>query len=889
MRLNGLFMSETSTKRRIGVVTTSRADYSHLYWPLRELAANPAVELGVFALGAHLSPEFGSTIQEIERDGFPIKARIECLLSSDTETGMAKTIGIAILGLADALANWRPDLLLLIADRYEMLAPASVATALRIPIAHIEGGEISQGAIDDQVRNALTKLAHIHFTSTETARRRVIAMGEEPWRVTHAGAPSLDHLRRSKLLDRAALEARLGIPFTPPTILVADHPVTILRDTTAEADALFGALAAAPGQLLFVYPNSDAGSYALIERTRALAATRPGTHIFVNLDAVTYWSLLGQVDAIVGNSSSGIMESASFALPTVNVGLRQQGRERARNILDAPAETAAILAAITQALDPGFRESLRGMANPYGNGTAAETISRVLSTIPLDGLLIKQPMPLPEIAEPESAERIATSKGTDFSHLKGSCFNHLKGTGFSPYINPTEKTGVLQVAEKLVVLKGHDFSRAVSTAKSTGALAPEGCFCGNPSENRISSSKPQIPLSSPDITQAEIDAVTAVLHTPHLSLGPELSAFEAALANFHSVPDAVAVSSGTAGLHLALLTLGIGEGDEVIVPSFTFVAVANAVLQVRATPVFAEIDPVTLNLDPAAVEQAITPRTRALLVVHTFGVPAQMDKLQAIARRHHLTLIEDACEAIGAEFQGQRTGSFGDLAVFGFYPNKQITTGEGGAVLVRDPAHAIRLRSLRNQGRRGPQRQVFVAGVESRLASGDWLDHAEVGYNYRLSELACALGRVQLSRISPILALRQAAAERYDALLKEIPGLELPPLTLPQRAISWFVYVVRLPERVDRNRVQAALASCGIATGRYFAPIHLQPAWRAQLCARAAMLPVTEAIARRTLALPFFNRISSSQQEEVAVALREAIGFERERQANSKQSTTVTV
>ena len=191
-------------RRRIGVITTSRADYSHLYWPLRELAAHPEVELGLFPLGAHLSPEFGSTIDEIERDAIPgleIKARIECLLSSDSDTGMAKTIGVAILGLADALTAWRPDLLLLIADRYEMLAPASVAVALRIPIAHIEGGEISQGAIDDQVRNALTKLAHIHFTSTPAARRRVIAMGEEPWRVHRAGAPSLDHLRRSELLD----------------------------------------------------------------------------------------------------------------------------------------------------------------------------------------------------------------------------------------------------------------------------------------------------------------------------------------------------------------------------------------------------------------------------------------------------------------------------------------------------------------------------------------------------------------------------------------------------------------------------------------------------------------------------------------------------------------
>ena len=382
-------------RRRIGVVTTSRADYSHLYWPLRELAADPAVDLGVFALGAHLSPEFGSTLKEIERDGFPIKARIECLLSSDTDTGMAKTIGLAMLGLADALASWRPDLLLLIADRYEMLAPASVALALRIPVAHIEGGEISQGAIDDQVRNALTKLAHIHFTSTPTARRRVIAMGEEPWRVHHAGAPSLDHLRRSTLLDRPALEARLGLGLTPSTLLAAYHPVTILQDTTAEADALFAALAQTPGQLLFVYPNSDAGSYALIERTRALAQTRSQTHIFVNLDAVTYWSLLGQVDAMIGNSSSGIMEAASFALPTVNVGMRQQGRERAPNVIDVPAESQAILSGLQRALDAEFRKSLAGMTNPYGDGTAAATIARVLATVALDGLLIKQPTPLP--------------------------------------------------------------------------------------------------------------------------------------------------------------------------------------------------------------------------------------------------------------------------------------------------------------------------------------------------------------------------------------------------------------------------------------------------------------------------------------------------------------
>jgi perosamine synthetase len=284
--------------------------------------------------------------------------------------------------------------------------------------------------------------------------------------------------------------------------------------------------------------------------------------------------------------------------------------------------------------------------------------------------------------------------------------------------------------------------------------------------------------------------------------------------------------------------------------------VVNTVLQVHATPVLVEIDPVTLNLDPAAVEHAISSRTRAILAVHTFGIPAQMNTLKDLANRHHLALIEDASEAIGARFDGRIAGSFGDLAVLGFYPNKQITTGEGGAILAGNPAHAARLRRLRNQG---------------RDPNAGWLDHAEPGYNYRLSELACALGRVQLQRIDEILALRRQAAERYDALLADVRGLERPPLLLPRRELSWFVYVVRLPEGADRERVQAALIQKGIATGRYFAPIHLQPAWRATSGAHAKDLSFTESIARRTLALPFFNRITLGQQREVADALRAAI------------------
>lgn len=387
-------------KRRIAVVTTSRADYSHLYWPLKLLSEHPDVDLQLIAMASHLSPEFGGTIGEIERDGFAIAARIESLISSDSDVGMAKSIGVAVLSLADTLGAMRPDLLLLIADRYEMLAPAAVALSLRIPIAHIEGGEISEGAIDDAVRNALTKMSHIHFTSTEAARARVIAMGEEAWRVHRAGAPSLDHLRRSRLLSHKEVEVQCGIDLNLPALLVAYHPVTLEEDTTVEAGALFAALeqiaAQEDAQLLFCYPNADAGSRRLIERTHKFLEKHPQGKLFVNLDAVTYWSLLRQAEAMIGNSSSGIMETASFALPTVNVGLRQKGRERARNVLDAEPDAATIVARIAEARSPAFRASVEGMTNPHGDGHAAERIVEVLTTAPLGAqLLIKRAVPLP--------------------------------------------------------------------------------------------------------------------------------------------------------------------------------------------------------------------------------------------------------------------------------------------------------------------------------------------------------------------------------------------------------------------------------------------------------------------------------------------------------------
>jgi UDP-N-acetylglucosamine 2-epimerase (non-hydrolysing)/GDP/UDP-N,N'-diacetylbacillosamine 2-epimerase (hydrolysing) len=362
-----------------------------LYWPLRELAAHPQLDLKLIAIGPHLSPEFGCTAGEIERDGFAIAARIECLLSSDSDVGMAKTIGVATLSLADCLGQMRPDLLLLIADRYEMLAPASVALALRIPLAHIEGGEVSEGAIDDAVRNALTKLSHIHFTSTHQARSRVIGMGEEEWRVHRAGAPSLDHLRRSALRTREELEKELGIDLNRPTILVACHPATIARDTTREADALFSALATLPEQLLFCYPNADAGSRELLDRSQLFVQEHENARIFVNLNPVSYWSLLRCAELLLGNSSSGIMEAASFALPAVNVGIRQRGRERGRNVLDAEATESSILDRLGTARSPGFRRSLAGMENPYGDGHASERIAEVIASVPLtEELMMKR-------------------------------------------------------------------------------------------------------------------------------------------------------------------------------------------------------------------------------------------------------------------------------------------------------------------------------------------------------------------------------------------------------------------------------------------------------------------------------------------------------------------
>jgi perosamine synthetase len=364
----------------------------------------------------------------------------------------------------------------------------------------------------------------------------------------------------------------------------------------------------------------------------------------------------------------------------------------------------------------------------------------------------------------------------------------------------------------------------------------------------------RIPLSAPDITEADIAAVSAVLRTPRLSLGPRMEEFEQSIARYVGATHAVAVNSGTSALHLGIRALGISEDDEVIIPSFAFIAVANVLRYERAVPVFVDIDPQTLNLDPDRIEEAITPRTRAIIVVHTFGSPAALDKILEIARRRKLFVIEDACEALGAQFDGCKVGSFGDAAVFGFYPNKQITSGEGGMLVTNDSNVAALARKLRNHG---------------RSESGEWLQHDELGYNYRISEMNCALGAAQLRRIESILERREAIAREYHRRLQNQPDLELPPIDLPRRRISWFVYVVRLSNRfttTHRDRIVHEMASRGIACGRYFAPIHLQPAYRSQPL-RCMTLTQTESIAPRTLALPFFNQLTTTQIDEVCDTL----------------------
>jgi perosamine synthetase len=368
----------------------------------------------------------------------------------------------------------------------------------------------------------------------------------------------------------------------------------------------------------------------------------------------------------------------------------------------------------------------------------------------------------------------------------------------------------------------------------------------------------EIPLSRPWLDEREEELVLEVLRSGRLSLGPWIERFEQEVAERVGAPHAAAVSSGTAGLHLLCRIAGLGPGDEVITSPLSFVASANCFILEGATPVFADVDPVTLNLDPSAVEAAITERTRAIVAVDMFGFPCDLDPLRALAERHGLTLIEDACESLGAEYRGAPLGSQGPSAVFAFYPNKQMATGEGGVVTTHSEEEWRLLCSLRNQGR-------------SYDGGGGWFHHVRVGLNYRWTDVQAAIGLGQLEKLDRILTLRAEAAERYGELLAGIDGVEPPAPDDAERRRSWFVYVVKLDLALDRDAVMDALRAEGVATAEYVPCIHLQPYMRERYGFSEGLCPVAEETARRTMALPFFTQIDPGDQERVVEVLRAAV------------------
>jgi dTDP-4-amino-4,6-dideoxygalactose transaminase len=360
-------------------------------------------------------------------------------------------------------------------------------------------------------------------------------------------------------------------------------------------------------------------------------------------------------------------------------------------------------------------------------------------------------------------------------------------------------------------------------------------------------------MSSPDITQADIDAVNAVLQTSWLSMGPQIGQFEETFAQYVGTKHAIGVNSGTSGLHLAVIAAGCDEGDEVITPSFSFIASANCVLYERAKPVFVDIDPVTGNINPALIEAAITERTKAIMPVHAFGQPADMDPILGLAHQHNLYVIEDACEAIGAEYKGRQAGTLGEAAVFAFYPNKQMTTGEGGMMVTNNDAWAGLFRSLRNQGR-----DIFDA----------WLNHTRLGYNYRLDEMSAALGLAQLRRLDELLAKRERVAGWYNERIDEIPGLQKPHIAPTTTRMSWFVYVIRCQAGVSRNRLMEFLQERGVPSRPYFTPIHLQPFYQEKFGWGRGDLPHTEMAGDVSLALPFSSIMTEAQVDYVCEQLR---------------------
>ncbi|MBI5563119.1 MAG: UDP-N-acetylglucosamine 2-epimerase (hydrolyzing) [Deltaproteobacteria bacterium] len=380
-------------KRRVCIVTGSRAEYGLLYYLMKEVEADPGLDLQIIATASHLSPEFGLTYRVIEEDGFAIDEKVEMLLSSDTPVGIAKSIGLGTIGFADALARLSPDVLVLLGDRYEMLAAAQAAMTSRIPVAHIHGGETTEGAIDEYIRHAITKMSHLHFTAAEPYKRRVIQMGEAPERVFNFGAPGLDNIKRLKLLSRPELEEALAWRLGKVNFLVTYHPVTLSAETPAIAmRELISALGRFPeAGVIFTKPNADTASRVIAREIDAYAAANPErVKAITSLGQLKYLSAMSLVDCVVGNSSSGIIEAPAMKRPAVNVGDRQKGRIRAASVIDCAETSDAIAAAIKKALSPEFKKTLEASIPPYGDGLTSGRIKDVLRDVDLGGILTKK-------------------------------------------------------------------------------------------------------------------------------------------------------------------------------------------------------------------------------------------------------------------------------------------------------------------------------------------------------------------------------------------------------------------------------------------------------------------------------------------------------------------
>jgi len=376
--------------RRIGVVTVARSDYG-IYRPiLRQLVAHPQVDLQLLVGGGHLVPQYGLTVRAIE-DEFPIAARVDMLLGSGSRESIALAMGVGAIGFAQAYARLRPDLLLTLGDRFEMLSAVVASVPQQIPVAHIHGGELTEGAIDDAIRHAITKLSHLHFAATEDYARRILQMGEEPWRVVVSGAPALDEVASVPYLSRSAVCDRFGFDPADPFLLVTFHPVTLGADAAVDGlDALLAALERATMPCVMTFPNADAGSQSIIAEFTEYAGRHRAVRLEPNLGTDWYFNTLRHAAAMVGNSSSGIIEAASFAVPVVNIGDRQKGRVRSINVVDVPPDADAILAAIRRVVSPTFKESLAGMVNPYGDGRAAHRIVDRLVSVPTGHALLQK-------------------------------------------------------------------------------------------------------------------------------------------------------------------------------------------------------------------------------------------------------------------------------------------------------------------------------------------------------------------------------------------------------------------------------------------------------------------------------------------------------------------